>query len=372
MFSPSLLPSALFVAVVLSSSSPSLAAPPKKAAAATLADRKVDNARVERVLASLTLRERLAQLVLAYPQLRSDTPVEVGGLLFVGNALKKLDKAREKIDSSNRRAKVPPFVAVDIEGGSFNRLKAHPTLRALPIASEMAALSDAQVQEWGRKVGQVMRENGLNMNLAPVLDVAASGHMFKNKRAFSGEPEVVVAKASAYARGMLEAGVVAVGKHFPGYGDLSADTDHELAHADWQAAKIDAQAAVFARAAPVLGGVMMSNIAYKALGEAPAILDSQLVDRAHALGLLAMTDDVAIPALMQAVNADSAEVLRRAFLAGNDLLLSTSPPDWDKGMDPIGVLVKLVGDDPQRKAQADTACRRVLGLKDRMGLLDGK
>ena len=66
--------------------------PPQKLYAKPLA-RKVDEARVERVLASLSTRERAAQLLMAYPQIGKSSPVEVGGILFVGNALKNITKA---------------------------------------------------------------------------------------------------------------------------------------------------------------------------------------------------------------------------------------------------------------------------------------
>src|SRR5512143_1163231 len=181
--------------------------------------RAPDEARVERVLQSLSPREKVGQLLLAYPQVGKESPVEVGGVLFVGGTLRKLDAAKERIRSSRARARIPPFFAVDIEGGGFNRLKAHPSLKQLPLAREMAAMADAEVEAWGVRVGKAMREVGLNMNLAPVFDVSPRGHMFRNGRAFSGDPEVVKQKATAFARGLAKAGVAAIGKHFPGYGD---------------------------------------------------------------------------------------------------------------------------------------------------------
>src|SRR5205807_3343315 len=58
-----------------------------------------------------------------------------------------------------------------------------------------------------------------------------------------------------------------------------------------------------------------------------------------------------------------ADVLRAAFLAGNDLLLTTAPPDWDKGLDYIGVLLTLSDEKPEYQAKVDTACRRILSLR---------
>ncbi|MBI5478847.1 MAG: beta-N-acetylhexosaminidase [Deltaproteobacteria bacterium] len=333
--------------------------------------RKVDEARVQRVFASLELRARAAQLVLAYPQLDKSGPVEVGGVLYVGNALANIPKAKERIQSAVARARVPPFVAVDMEGGPFNRMKRYPGLKDLPVARDLAALDDKEVRAWGKKVGEAMRAVGLNLNLAPVLDVAASGHMSNNQRSFSGEPQVVVQKARAFAEGLLAAGVVPIGKHFPGYGDLAGDSDHELATADWDKAKVLAQVAPFDGAKDVLGGVMMSNVVYSSVDAKPAILSAPLVALAHERGWLTVTDDVSIRVLADAIDGTSEDVLRAALMAGNDLLLTTAPPDWDKGIDYLGVLAAYAQENPKAREKVDAACRRVLRLKDRMGLLDG-
>jgi beta-N-acetylhexosaminidase len=348
---------------------PGAGAAPRKAK--TWADRAPDEARVERMLQSLTVREKVGQLILAYPQINRSGPVEVGGVLFVGNTLRKLDAAKERIASTNQRAKVAPFHAVDIEGGSFNRLKTMAQVRELPLAIDLAKLEDREVEAWGHRVGGAMRSVGLNMNLAPVFDVAGKGHMARTGRSFSGDAGIVRRKGTAFSRGLVRSGVVPIGKHFPGYGDLDADSDHVRAVADWSPARIEQEAAVFDAAAGLLGGVMLSNIIYSQVGPRPAILEPKLVAMAHQRGWITVTDDIAIRALAEEIGAGSDEVLRQAFLAGNDLLLTTAPPDWDKGLDYFGILVALVESDPAHLATLDAACRRVLRLKDRMGLLDG-
>jgi beta-N-acetylhexosaminidase len=364
--------------VVLSLVLPVLVLPASGAAASPrrankgLAERTPDEARVERVLASLSLREKVGQLLLAYPQIDPAGPVEVGGVLFVGGTLRKLEAAKARIRSLRARARIPPFFAVDIEGGGFNRLNRHPSLKALPLAREMAALEEAEVEAWVARVGEVMREVGLNMNLAPVFDVSPKGHMFRNGRAFSGDAEVVKQKATAFARGLARVGVAAIGKHYPGYGDLDADSDHERVIAPWDERRVRAEAAVFRAAERFLGGVMMSNVVYERFGPGPAILEPALVSMAHESGWITITDDVAIRALAEQIGAEQEEVVRRAFLAGNDLILTTAPPDWAQGMDYFGILMTLAQSDPRMAQQLDAAVRRVLRLKDRLGLLDGR
>lgn len=333
--------------------------------------RSVDEARVTRVLASLDTRARAAQLIMAYPQVGKTTPVEVGGVIFVGPSLKNPAQAKARIESTRARARIPPFFAADMEGGPSNRLKGVPGLAGLPSAREMAALDDAEVRRWGRTVGAAMASLGLNVNLAPVLDVTTKGHMERNGRSYSGDAGVVVKKATAFSRGLLEAGVVPIGKHFPGYGDVEGDSDHALVVSELPRELVLNQAAVFGRAREVLGGVMLANVAYASIDGRPAILSPELVRLAHEGDWLTVTDDLSIQLLADAIGGSAEDVLRQAFLAGNDVLLTTAPPDWDKGIDYIGLIADLAERDDVARAALEAACRRVLRLKDKMGLLDG-
>jgi beta-N-acetylhexosaminidase len=333
-------------------------------------ERLPDERRVERVLSSLSTRDRAAQILLAYPQVDKSGPVRVGGVLFLGTMLRNTTKAKERIEGVVSRARVPPFIAVDMEGGRSNRLSSVKELKEMPSAKEMAALDDARVFSWGATVGKNMRALGLNVNLAPVLDVAPSGHMERNGRSFSGEAKVVEAKAQAFARGLLSAGVIPIGKHFPGYGDIDSDSDHHLVVSDWSKARVLAEAEVFFRSRSVLGGVMLANVGYSAFGARPAILTEELISLVHDHGWLAVTDDIAIRVLADAIHGTSEDVLREALMAGNDLILTTAPPDWALGIDPIGVLTEFAERDAEANRRLEAACRRVLRLKDQMGLLE--
>ena len=249
-------------------------------------------------------------------------------------------------------------------------MKSLKALREMPSARELAQLDDAEVKSWGKKVGQAMQSVGLNLNLAPVLDVAETGHMANNRRSFSGDPAVVAKKAAAYSRGLLAAGVVPIGKHFPGYGDLEGDSDHALVSTPWKKDRVLKEISVFQQIHEVLGGVMLANVAYPAFNTRPAILSPELVNLAHDNDWLAVTDDLSIHLLAEAIDGSPEDVLKQALLAGNDLLLTTAPPDWDKGLDYIGVLTALGDSDPEARKKIDAACKRVLRLKDRLGLLD--
>jgi beta-N-acetylhexosaminidase len=114
---------------------------------------------------------------------------------------------------------------------------------------------------------------------------------------------------------------------------------------------------------------MLANVGFAAYGGVPAILSPELVARAHLSGWLAVTDDLAVPSLLLATGGDPRELVRRAFLAGNDLLLTTAPVEWEKGVDPRAVLVELVRGDARLGARLDESVLRILKAKVRLGLL---
>ncbi|HLH46686.1 MAG TPA: glycoside hydrolase family 3 N-terminal domain-containing protein, partial [Acidimicrobiales bacterium] len=121
---------------------------------------------------------------------------------------------------------VGPWISTDEEGGDIQRLSA--VVGALPAPRTMGADdSPAQIRSLVRATARSLATLGVDVDLAPVADVAPAGDPVADEatRSFSADPAVVSADAVAYADGLAAGGVVAVAKHFPGLGHASADTD---------------------------------------------------------------------------------------------------------------------------------------------------
>ncbi len=323
---------------------------------------------LEATLAEMDLTAKLSQMIMSYPPLDGEAPVQVGSVILLGHSFKSEDSVKRRVASLQSRAKVPLFVAADVEGGRLNRLKFMQGLEKMPSAQDLGALDAAAAQEWGRKIGTGMAELGLNCNLAPVLDVAGKGMMHEAGRTFGNEPDHVARIGAAYAKGLGEAGVVAVGKHYPGYGELDENSDHALVIAHRSADKVAWHSDAFVQVGDALIGVMMANVGYSSYGGVPAILSGELVSMAHDRGWLTITDDLAIEPLADSVGGKPEEVVRRAFLAGNDILLTTAPLDWEYALDYLGVLKSLVEEQPDLLPRVDESVRRILRAKQKAGL----
>ncbi|MCM2333619.1 MAG: beta-N-acetylhexosaminidase [Anaeromyxobacteraceae bacterium] len=322
---------------------------------------------VERRLALLSLEEKVAQLIVAYPP-PGDGPVDLGGVILVGKVLRDPAEMRARVAGLQRRARLPLLVAVDLEGGELNRFRGMKTLSAFPSARDMGEEGSWEAEAWGRRAGLDLRDLGVNVSLGPVLDLADRGFMAETGRSLGTDPVRVARLARAFARGLRSAGVLPIGKHFPGYGPVEGSSDKALLIVDRSPQEIARHQAAFVAAGDDLAGVMLANVAFEAYGGVPAILSPDLVARAHLSGFLTVTDDLAVPSLLSATGGDQAELWRRAFLAGNDLLLTTAPVAWLDQPDPRRVLVDLVKSRPDLGPRLDESVRRVLIAKARAGL----
>jgi beta-N-acetylhexosaminidase len=309
----------------------------------------------------------VAQLVMAYPP-GGDGSVELGGVILVGKMLRDPEALRARVEGLQRRAPVPLLVAVDLEGGELNRFRGVRTLSAFPSARDMGEEGGWEAEAWGRRAGLDLRALGVNVSLGPVLDLADRGFMAEAGRSLGTDPVRVARLARAFARGLASAGVLAIGKHYPGYGPVEGSSDRTLLLVERSAQEIARHQAAFVAAGDDLAGVMLANVAFTAYGGVPAILSPELVARAHLSGFLTVTDDLSVPSLLVSTGGDREELWRRAFLAGNDLLLTTAPVAWLDLPDPRRVLAELVRSRPELGPRLDESVRRVLTAKVRAGL----
>ncbi len=124
------------------------------------------------------------------------------------------------------KTEIPLLIAVDQEGGEVIRIKTSPPL---PSALSIGKTKSPKIAEKaGFYTGELLRTLGFNMNLAPVLDVAnPEENSFIGTRSYSFEPEVVSKMGFAFAKGLLNAGILPTAKHFPGHGGINGDSHIE-------------------------------------------------------------------------------------------------------------------------------------------------
>ncbi|MBR0717733.1 glycoside hydrolase family 3 protein [Bradyrhizobium liaoningense] len=264
----------------------------------------------------------------------------IGGVYVTRHNLRRktIDELRAEIallQDKRRTAGLPPLiVAADQEGGIVGHLS--PPLTKVPALATLVGLaSDVQqvkAEEFGRIHGRELAELGVNLNLAPVLDLKPPArrnsldfHTLIGQRAIATDPVVVSTIARAYVRGLEASGVGATLKHFPGIGRVRTDTHHFSANLDTSVAELEAsdwqpfrELLTHSRAALMVGHVTLTAVdPDRAASHSKRVVDGILRDKWNYQGLV-MTDDLVMGAIYQ---HDVCKAVVEAMNAGVDLLL---------------------------------------------------
>jgi beta-N-acetylhexosaminidase len=157
--------------------------------------------------------------------------LQVGGIILFARNIEEprqiWELTRDLQQEALARGNLPLLIAVDQEGGTVQRLK-EPFTR-IPAARDLGTGSTpVEVAALSRTVARELALVGINLNLAPVLDVARKPACPQWGRSYSSDPEQVALFGEAAIRGFLEGGILPVAKHFPGLGDTAVDSHQVL------------------------------------------------------------------------------------------------------------------------------------------------
>lgn len=203
------------------------------------------------------------------------TRPEVGGVILFSRNIEDADQV-QCLCADIRRVRPDVLLGIDQEGGRVQRLRKGvtrmPSMSVLAEGYHDAPESVTQrCQDAGWLLGLEMAACGLDVVFAPVLDVDSGFSSVIGDRSFSGEPHVVTTLAGAFINGMHEAGMVAVGKHFPGHGGVAMDSHHEFPIDPRSMETLRARDLVpFAALASRLEGMMPAHVVYSCFDERPA------------------------------------------------------------------------------------------------------
>jgi len=254
--------------------------------------------------------------------------IRPGGVILFGRNIESAAQVRALTDAIYRSAPVRPFIAIDQEGGRVNRLRpiVGPSLSNDALSRRRNPAG--AVRQHAEATTIALRSLGFNVNFTPVLDL--SGPRQRNgigDRSFGADPLLVTSHARRVVRTHLRAGIIPVGKHFPGLGEARQDTHLALPLIRRSRRGLMARELVpYRRLRASLPIIMVGHACYPALqGEpvSPASLSHAVVTDClrHQLGYrgLILTDDLEMGAIDG--SADGGDRAREAFEAGHDGLM---------------------------------------------------
>ncbi len=294
------------------------------------------------VTSALTIEQKIGQLMMfALPGdslnrenielIRKYLP---GGVVFFGyNFSEKSDLSRFTGDLqslSMENSGIPLFISTDQEGGRVVRIKADIT--RFPGNFALGVTENYNdIEKMARITGMNLRMKGINMNLAPVLDVNINPlNPVINIRSFGSNPEVVAKAGAAYIKGIQSAQCIAVAKHFPGHGDTEFDSHHVLPviNHDMERLKKVELLPFYSAVKAKVEGVMSAHIHFPFIDESnePATLShfflTEILREEMKFKGITITDDLEMNAVSGKMNIGDAAV--KSFLAGADVILVSS------------------------------------------------
>jgi len=354
--------------------------------------------RVEQMLARMSLEQKIGQVMLIGldPAETGGSPTEmtphmagllaglhVGGLvLFERNVgapgeLAQLTAAAQAAVTDG--GDPPLIISIDQEGGRVTRLRQARGYTEWPSPMALGATGDPEnARLVAEALGRELLAEGINMDLAPVLDVNSNPrNPVIGTRSFGSDPRRVAAFGVAFIGGLQDVGVMAVGKHFPGHGDTGIDSHVSLPVVAHDRGRLEAVEFLPFRAAIEAGvaGIMSAHVTFPAVDPTPGlpatlsqkVMTGLLRDEMGYEGLL-LTDSLEMGALAQSGYPVPAAAVA-SLAAGADLLCISHGFTVHRQVH--AALVQAVGQGEIPMARLDAAVRRVLQAKDQYGLLAG-
>ncbi|MGC2171393.1 MAG: beta-N-acetylhexosaminidase [Candidatus Sulfotelmatobacter sp.] len=156
------------------------------------------------------------------------TRLQPAGVILFARNIERAEQTWRLLRDCQKCVSNPLFTCVDLEGGNVDRFR--DLLGPAPSAADVFATADRKLfRRHGHVIGQNCRALGFNVDFAPVLDLAfEASRRVMGSRSVSADPRDTVTYAREFLAGLRAAGVLGCGKHFPGLGEGTLDSHHEL------------------------------------------------------------------------------------------------------------------------------------------------
>ncbi len=336
-----------------------------------------DSSWVDSVYKSLTPRERIGQLMMvaAFSNKGPEHQKEIERLIredgIGGIAFFQGGPVRQAVLVNRYQSisKVPILMAIDAEWGLAMRLD---STTKFPYQMALGAIRDnGIIYRMGSQIASQLKETGIQMNFAPVVDVNSNpANPVINYRSFGENPYQVAEKGIAYMNGLQDNHILATAKHFPGHGDSDTDSHLALPRINRSMAQLDSVELYPFRQliGKRLGSVMVAHLDVPALEsreKVPTTLSHAVITNllSENLGFngLVVTDALNMKGVT--LTNPPGEIEWKAIEAGNDLLIYVSDVDIAiKGIEQAIASGKISESDIEK------SCRKILAVKHWTGL----
>lgn len=350
--------------------------------------------KIDKIIKSMTLEEKIGQLfivevrtgvigsyingvALDYTTKQIYNNIKPGGYIFFAANCVSPYQTKALIEDLNSNSAIPPFIAVDEEGGIVARIGNNPAMgiRRLPSPQRIGNTGNPKnAYTSGLLIGEYLYKLGFNFNLAPVADVNTNpNNPVIGTRSFSSNPDVVAKMASAFNKGLRRQKIIGAYKHFPGHGDSFVDTHEAIDRRPYDMNRLLAvELKPFKRGIDTgADAILTAHIAYPIItGDTlPATLSSffltTLLRKRFKFKGLIITDSLKMGAITRNWSDHKAALM--SFQAGADILLIPGNL-WRIRAE----FLRAVECGELSEERIDQSLYRILSVKYRYGIMEGK
>ncbi|MCJ7806054.1 MAG: beta-N-acetylhexosaminidase [Clostridia bacterium] len=332
---------------------------------------------IEEIIGSMTLRQKVCQLLVVGLEETSVNQAlrerwrnyPFGGVIIFERNIIREDWLTEF--TADLQALSAPeralLICVDEEGGAVTRIPGE----LFPAAVSMARLSEGEVYMIGERMADKLLACGVNMNLAPVLDANLdSRNEVIGNRSFGSDPELVSRYGIALFSGMIDKGVIPVGKHFPGHGSTLVDSHYTMPVLDKSKEELfDLELIPFREAVKAgIPVIMTGHIVVSGLDQKPATMSNKVIELLRvdlSFDGVIISDDLEMAALTDNYNWE--EIILDTFMAGVDLLLIGH--NSDRQDEAVHILEKAYGEGIITDERLNSSLSRILNLQKKFNLI---
>jgi beta-N-acetylhexosaminidase len=294
---------------------------------------------------------------------------QLGGVILFSENIGTKEDLKEHIELLQRSSAIPLFVMIDQEGGRVNRITQDFPL--FPANLYYGKRKDKEgVCEANRQTARELKKLGINVNLAPVVDVLTNpANPVIAERSFGSEPELVSEFSKIAIEAIRGEGVLACAKHFPGIGDISVDPHKTLpssSNSKERFEKTDFPPFKTAISCEV-DFIMSSHVMATELDSSfPVTLSRKICtgilrEELNFKGVT-ITDDMQMKGIRNSFHLENASLL--ALEAGNDLILISE--NLEEQLKVLNFFEKKFKDKKLNTARLSEATDRILTLKKKL------
>ena len=297
----------------------------------------------------------------------------LGGTIFFTNNISSEKQFKELISSLNKLSSIPMFFSIDQEGGRVERTEKIHNGKKYLSAKQAYEMGLSYLQDQTKQIALELKGYGINMNFAPVLDVNTNpDNPIIGERAFSNNPDEVIAASKVVMKEYEKYGIITVGKHFPGHGDASADSHKTLPNINLEKEELEkTHIKPFEEAIKMnIPAIMVAHVLYPSLDktQTPASISKEIITNLLinqlAFNGIVITDDMEMNGIKGFSKIDACI---KAINSGVNMFIFRECTK--EVFDLINKIEKAVIEGIIKEEYIDTSVEKIIKLKYQYGII---